>query len=737
MTLLQAFSETASYGRQIFAVWKRFIDCLGAERDVFLSSIIHGLLDIFPSCDTSLRNKIGQLILDVLTSSENQAFLEHGLPEIPPYPELDDLRNFLQGRQACIDTPEHLLSIIERLYSSELSDVIAALQLLRRLAEHNAVGRVNVVEGYRGRIYSALLYLSSRNLDQPAVKELIADCLGMLGAMDPSRLDVNLQEEGFIVTHNFTVPAENRNFVCFLLLKQLVPAFHAAGDEQQRRCIQYAFQMVLRFADFTNKSVRESNIDSNQQTPMQQWEKLPHTVRTLLSPFLHSSFESSWRLAIPSYPIYPNMKTHGDWIQGWYYKLLERANENASPLFSSCIPAIKSGNIELASFLMPYLVLHVILSGSDSDVVDITNELITVLDINSEPNAKSEATRHGSLQMVVSIIDYCQKWLRRNQKLAGGRRSPDVDLVRKFLAQIPNDKMSMASLRCKAYAQALMHLELHIKADLQKRGGVNPNSLDHLRQVYAHIDDTDGAAAVFSLFKRTLSLDEEILQFESTKQWQMARVCYEIALDRSENKDNFLAGYLNCLGRSGSNGMCIVFPIITNLDRLLILSHADTLLDITTRMLTEYPKWCNDINAHRAEAAWKAAEWDILDEAIEMPIAETFGARLGCTIGHLRQQNYAAALCDMEMAKFAEIERLAAVSRISYERSHDHIVHLQAIHEISEAQIAWEEALASGDPQPLMNLQKTWSERDAKIMPTLQAKRELLEVRKIALFEMR
>ena len=153
------------------------------------------------------------------------------------------------------------------------------------------------------------------------------------------------------------------------------------------------------------------------------------------------------------------------------------------------------------------------------------------------------------------ITEHCRKWIRRAQRNSVIDKSL-VAKVRKFLGRIPNDKMAMASFRSKAYPQALMHLELHIKDLRTPPENLSPDIYESLRQIYVHIDDPDGVVAIFSFFHRTLGIEEEILQFEHMGQWSHASAEYRQLLEKPTDESNanrLLTGYFNCLRSSSSN----------------------------------------------------------------------------------------------------------------------------------------------------------------------------------------
>lgn len=160
--------------------------------------------------------------------------------------------------------------------------------------------------------------------------------------------------------------------------------------------------------------------------------------------------------------------------------------------------------------------------------------------------------------MVVHITEYCRKWLRRKQASTHKQlRSPDVNVVRRFLDNIPNDLMAVASYRSKAYAQALLHLELHLKESMETRGSITSDDLDHLQRIYVHMEDLDGMQAILSMFTRTLSFDEEILRLESTGRYQDAKIYYEHTLQDKSDDLQLNIGYLNCLSVNGEFGTLV------------------------------------------------------------------------------------------------------------------------------------------------------------------------------------
>lgn len=397
--MFDAIGELPNMQRHAYLLWRRFVKELPL-RDVssWIGVVTRGLLGIFPRCDEQTRQDIAKMLTDLFHNCELNDLKYEDIPDIPDFEELQSLRDFVEEKRINLEISQRIKYTIEKMHSHEVLDVLSAIQTLRRLlALHGRLDPAIVAE--HDQLYSGLLYLCKKGVEQGDIRRLAAECLGRLGATEPSRCNVKLVDDEYIVLNNFTDENENREFVCFLIVKQLIPAFHGASTEQNRQCVQYAIQMALRYAGFNKKSVFGNANQRYDATIRNQWNLLPAAVQTVLTPFLESSFESKWIVSPPAYPIYPSAKNYEEWLKGWYYRLVDTANNAAKPIFEACLPSIKSGNIGLALYLQPRLVLHILLSGSDADRDNVTRELISVLQTNSQGDSHDNATKQSSLQV--------------------------------------------------------------------------------------------------------------------------------------------------------------------------------------------------------------------------------------------------------------------------------------------------------------------------------------------------
>ncbi|KAI7858792.1 hypothetical protein BDC45DRAFT_283922 [Circinella umbellata] len=716
MAIFQALGELPLMQEEAYKLWKRFIDALPQDKlTTFIGPIVRGILGIFIRCNDMVKKEIGDLLEESLLGCDLTMDRLLELPSIPPFPELKNASIFIEKKRDEISIEQSIYAICQRARNDDALNTLTLVEEMHRILLKNGPLHPVVIR-HHSMLYTVLLYLSRKTGDLQSIRDVAAECLGILGATDPSRLRVEMIDDHVVVLHNFTNIAENRELVCNLITKHLIPAFQAANKEDTQLYLQYAMQKLLKYAGFNRNTVI-----GNEDIEIQgRWKQLPLTVQKTLLPLLESSFSLNMTLQKTKYPIYPNADGYDTWIKRWYYLLTKTVSSTVvDQLFAACTPLVQLDFFALALDLLPSIILHVVLSGTQEARDNIINEMLCVLNMDGSSRTHTEKFQRDSLRVVVLITEHCRKWMRKTQRLEGFSQS-QITIVRDFLVQIPNDKMAIASFRSKAYPQALMHLEQHIKATATNRelSHFTSETLDSLRQIYAHIDDPDGVVAVFSLFQRTLNMGEEILQYEHMGEWESASILYREALDKQdeENLDtSLLSGYFNCLRSSGNNDFM-------NME--------------ANRLIKKFPKLISRLNAYRAEASWKLEDWDTLETLTNQPMERSFEACLATSIAHFRQGKNLAAFVAIENAKNELVDHLLSTSRDSYQQSYDHILGLQMLQEVKQSRFIWEDAKDEKSFQPVKDLQEQWEKQVALTSPNYPVQKKLLELRQTLLFKM-
>jgi serine/threonine-protein kinase ATR len=118
------------------------------------------------------------------------------------------------------------------------------------------------------------------------------------------------------------------------------------------------------------------------------------------------------------------------------------------------------------------------------------------------------------------------------------------------LDQIPQKVRATAAFRCKAFARALMHYDMYFRSN----GGLTRSVQDpqiqrdfgQIQKVYSYLDEGDGMEGITIMFTKP-TLDQKILEHESSGLWTAAQTCNELALHRSPHVFKFHIGLLKCL----------------------------------------------------------------------------------------------------------------------------------------------------------------------------------------------
>jgi len=224
---------------------------------------------------------------------------------------------------------------------------------------------------------------------------LCAQCLGLVGCLDPNRVEVVKAQRDILVLSNFEQAKEAVDFVAFLLETILVKSFNSATTGRAQNFLAYVMQELLRFCRFNEVATYRPRA-SQPDYEYQRWMQIPEYVRTTLTPYLTSSFSitsvASATSALQSYPIFRLGMSHGTWLRTFVFDLLRRGKgDNAQKIFTVLARVIRGHDISIASFMLPFAALNVILGGDEAEVEGVRGELLTVLEQGIDNSSQVEA----------------------------------------------------------------------------------------------------------------------------------------------------------------------------------------------------------------------------------------------------------------------------------------------------------------------------------------------------------
>lgn len=333
------------------------------------------------------------------------------LPSLAQFPELASIEDQLQKLRTPTDIGNGFEIFSRRLRhensgvaAQALVELKAYLKVHQAFLQASAVSeQPDIVVGLLVRsILDCCVKFSQSHHD---IAQLSAECIGLVGCLDPNRVECVREQREMVVVTNFHDPSESTDFVLFLLEEVIVKAFLSSTDTGVQGFLSYVMQVLLEKCDFKTVCVPIiQKGDRNSRDPIYlKWRTLPPSVQDTLTPFLTSMYavaESSEKVKI-EYPIFrpesmrPD-RLYNSWLKTFVLDLLYKPkNPNSDLIFTPLRRAIRIRDNAVASFLLPYVVLHVVVEGTPDNRKEIGEELLRVLqyEVTADSNVRREEVK--------------------------------------------------------------------------------------------------------------------------------------------------------------------------------------------------------------------------------------------------------------------------------------------------------------------------------------------------------
>ena len=335
------------------------------------------------------------------------------MPSLASVPMLADFESELSSLKEHMDERSQFQAFTRRCQNENAKVVEQALvELVPYLSAHEEFLHASVLSEQPDPVVAQLV----RSLLDCCVKYdtssltitlLSARCLGLVGCLDPNRVDSVKERMDMLVLSNFENEEETFNFVMFFLRNVLVEAFLSASNTRAQGFLAYAMQDLLKFCGLESAAALHFH-DAHLDEKYKRWLELPEAVRNILTPFLTSKYTVTAGTvpAVPKYPIFEVGLTHGDWLRSFVQDLLQRGrcgNTRSEFIFTVCSRIVKGQDISIASFLLPFAVLNCIVDGSVEGKQDIQKELTSILSC-SLPDGSNHGRESIILCSEVSLV---------------------------------------------------------------------------------------------------------------------------------------------------------------------------------------------------------------------------------------------------------------------------------------------------------------------------------------------
>ncbi|RYO96297.1 hypothetical protein DL763_003270 [Monosporascus cannonballus] len=610
-----------------FSCWAAMLLHLEEEDvEVLIETTFFLISHYWTSFETATQDLSRHLIETLL--NQERAILEDVISKLPSFSHINGLADVeakLSTLRKPVDNRTAFFLLSERI-SHENAGVV--LQALRELASYlqkqqgylQASAVSEQPDSVVPTLARALLNCASKyNGVHEEISSLCTQCIGLMGCLDPNRVDTVRAERQIVVRSNFEESSESTDFVVFLLEEVLVKSFLSATDTKLQGYLSYVMQELLERCDIASAIKLAGTRDA--EPIYRKWLSISEGAREVLTPFLSSRYVLAPMPQQPTeYPIFRPGKIYGNWIRTFTLDLLRRPqNGFASLIFEPLCRVIRVKDLSIAEFLLPYLVLHIVIGETTTGEVrnNVLHELLSVLqhELSQEANYAEKEDKKLYCEAVFRVLDYASRWIqaKKSQPNLSPRDVTAIQKAQDILDSIPAELISQRAVDCQAYSRALFHLEQHIRQVEGNNADVDEKDrlLQRLQDIYTQIDEPDGLEGI-SAHLHVLDINQQILSHRKAGRWTAAQTWYEIKL--AENPDNIdvQIDLLTCLKESGQHGR-----LLSILGSTTANGRADVLLNYVegiekhTGVTT-----INRIVPYAVEASWATGRWQTMRKFI-------------------------------------------------------------------------------------------------------------------------
>lgn len=721
-----------------FGVWLSLVDCLLQSEDVaeIVDETFVLIVRYWPTISDDMRQKVHDSVSSLVKA--HNITLTENIMTLPSLHSCTPLLNKFAAEFQRLKDQEsvesHCKAFTRRLRAE--SDKVVQ-QALVELVPYLDINQAFVHEQAASEHPSVVLPELLRALLDVTVKystvneqaaELCGKALGIIGCVDPNRVEATRKKRQVLVLSNFDTASEVIDWILALFEDVLVKAFKSVTNAKAQGILAYTMQELLSFCNFGELSQLRPRA-SQAPEAYQRWYNLPEHVRTTLTPFLSSRYfvVPNKDLGPPNraYPGFSLDNSHDKWLRSLVFDLMHKAKgDNAKAAFPYVARLIRYHDLAIARFVLPYAILNVVIGGTVPEVQGLTNEFLAVLSCRSTLPQHQECIRLCS-ESVFGALDYLAVWLRgKKQQLAATRTeayktglSPtefdeardmgQIETVESFLASIPADVIAEQAVDCRSYSRALFHWEQHIR----KKRSLIPSPrmteqhemlYDKLQDIYSQIDEPDGLEGL-AVRLPIISDEQQAFNHAKSGRWTAAQAWYELQLAEQPTSTALQQSVLHCLQETGQYAS--------------LLSYAKS-----------FPKEGDSAQAHLAsvaQASWMVEDIESLSTSVKLQNENNHhDFNIGIADILLRVGGRSPELFEARVSQLRKsvTESLSMASTDSLQLCHSELLKLHVLHEV--------EVMADCDPSKGLDLLKCLDKRLTEVGSYVQDKQYILGVRR-------
>ncbi|KAF2733102.1 hypothetical protein EJ04DRAFT_295336 [Polyplosphaeria fusca] len=685
---------------QAFCVWSTLLTVLEEEELVLVIDQTFALIVQTWTCFSDSTQLRAHEAITALIKNHNgllRSRIEY-IPSLGPIPMLAKIEGEFSRLKANVEKPSFLYAFSERCNDE---NAIVVRHALNELVDFLETNQQVLHEAATSQTPMSALVALARSLldacdrfheDHPDIPILCARCLGIVGSLDPYKIETVRDKRTMLVLSNFDVANEVIDFTSFFLERILVQVFLSTTNTKAQGFLAFVMQELLKCCQYDKEVGSQRSRSSQPSYQMKRWFEISDVARSTLTPFLSSRYmiKTNFRNdEAQEYPIYKPDINHSIWLRAFVFDLLHKGKgNNVQIIFPLIARVIRGHDLSISTFVLPYAVLNVVVTGDYKELGHVGTELLTVLDAEiPEDNPQSASRIKQCSENVFQVLDYLALWLQEKKKsvhetriMAGktGRGISEMDeiknieqisCVERLIEMIPAEVISRRAVECGSYARALYSWEEYFrqeraKAETKGTVFVQDEFLQHLQFIYAQIEEPDSMEGI-STHLKILNPEQEVMEHRKAGRWTAAQSWYELSLADKPNDTETQLDLLTCLKESGQYD-----SILNYVDGF----HASNAFSTSTLQFA-------------AEAAWSTGKWSQLEKLLassadQTPPSLDFNVGVGRALLALRRKEADQFRQIVESLRSGIAKGLSPAVTASLHACHDHLVRLHALYEM-------------------------------------------------------
>ena len=562
------------------------------------------------------------------------------------------------------------------------------------------------------------------SLSSITAQQVCAECLGILGALDPARVRLN----------NSFEPSRYQGLLDLahdVIINHLIKLLMTANSMSVLDRITVAIQDVLKCDLGIYKDSRSSRRKSRGKHEKALFDSLPEDAQAVVKPYLDSRYSFGPFEVDSGGVVYIAKMRFRVWLGRWLVKMINNSGDAPEvTLFRALVPVILF-DVPTAMKIAPHVIVRYLEHSKTAARLDIVAEILHVIDENTMPSSDGLSC----MQAIFSLLDVLNLW--REESNARSSSTFDWKLLDDMFGDIPRVKLANAASKCGAHARALLYYETYLR--LTKGNGANiaasgtsklsDEEVSNLLEIYSKLEEPDGLDGIMKLRQGASKLEDQRLAAEKNGSWTEACSLYELDIARGasskDSKLELIDGYLNCLLQMGH------WEGLANQVKGLLSVKDDGFQTVK-------------VSSKGAGALWRLGKFDhemeqyvsFTDSKLEsVSLDEIWELKLARVLFHLSKASTGSASGDLHNVISKELSSMrhdivphfSAAAKESYGRAYPYLVKLHMIQEISDAIEAIENH--SIGPKERQRLLK-WNERFSITRPTLSTRGPILDLRR-------